>query len=82
MITLILKSSPGDRGKGETRVRSEHEEGAQLTRRGPPDLVLGTKWDESIKALDVQIHCVTQTGLIAELFSTNFSLTRRIINET
>lgn len=52
MITLILKSSPDDRGKG-TRARSDHEERAQLTRRGPPALVLGTKWDESIKALDV-----------------------------
>lgn len=51
MITLMFKSSPDDGGK-ETHVRSEHE-GAKLTRRGPPGPVLGTKWDESIKALEV-----------------------------
>lgn len=39
VITLILKSSPDDR-KG--RARSDHEEEAQLTRRGPPGCVRDT----------------------------------------
>lgn len=66
VITPILKSSPDGRGRG-TRARSDHEEEAQLTRRGPPGRVLGKQWDKSIKALDVQF-AVTQASPVANLF--------------